>query len=248
MNPVSYASLTYYWSSSSMQANAIIVLNLLGSFLLGIVVGYERSYRGRAAGMRTYGLVCMAATALTVIAGYPSFWYGGNTLPGNTDPTRVVQGIVTGIGFLGAGVIMKDGANIRGLTSAASIWASSVIGVMVGAGFYAAAILMALFSAGGMGLVHRLEAALPQRAVIAVVMRFRKGYHPREDVLQQVALARGYDIQMGTLSISSSEGCPEWRFSAEAQDKHRSVSIPALSAELQGFEGVESFSVSHSRN
>lgn len=75
----------------------IVFFNLFGARILGLVVGYERSYHGRAAGMRTYGLVCMAAAALTVIAGYPSYWFGEQV---NTylagDPTRVIQGIVTG--------------------------------------------------------------------------------------------------------------------------------------------------------
>ena len=112
--------------------------------LLGLLVGYERSYHGRAAGMRTYGIVCMASAALTVFAGYPGFWWGGMEGMAHVpvDPTRVVQGIVTGVGFLGAGVIMKEGLNISGLTTAASIWASSAIGVLVGIGFYGAAIFV----------------------------------------------------------------------------------------------------------
>jgi len=67
-----------------------------------------------------------------------------------TDPTRVVQGIVTGIGFLGAGVIMREGFNISGLTTAASIWASSVIGVAVGLGFYLGAMGLAFLCAMSM--------------------------------------------------------------------------------------------------
>src|SRR4249920_2217483 len=113
--------LQAYWSSGELATNAVILMNLFGALLLGLLVGYERSYRGRAAGMRTYGLVCMASAALTVIAGYPGAWYGGQTAhAAGVDPTRVVQGIVTGIGFLGAGVIMKEGFNISGLTTAAS--------------------------------------------------------------------------------------------------------------------------------
>ena len=77
-----------------------------------MLVGYERSYRGRAAGMRTFGLVCMASAALTVFVGETRYWYGGAAMPNPADATRVVQGIVTGIGFLGAGVIIKDGINI----------------------------------------------------------------------------------------------------------------------------------------
>ena len=147
----SLAQLAAYWSPDQLQVNALVFLNLAGALLLGSMVGYERAYRGRAAGMRTYGLVCMASAALTVVAGYPALWFGGQAGAGTalvTDPTRVIQGIVTGIGFLGAGVIMKDGLNISGLTTAASIWAASAIGVLIGLGFYGAAILLAVLSAG----------------------------------------------------------------------------------------------------
>lgn len=248
MNLISYQNLSTYWSTANLEANAIIILHILGSFFLGLIVGYERSYRGRAAGMRTYGLVCMAATALTVIAGYPAFWYGGQAVLGTPDPTRVIQGIVTGVGFLGAGVIMKEGFNISGLTTAASIWASSVIGILVGVGFYAAAFTMAVLSAVGLSLVFHLESALPQRAVIAVLMRFKHGYRPKEDVLIRLAKERGYLVQAGTLAIKYEDGVPEWRFNAESFDKRSSVPVAALAAELATFEGVSHFSVTNSRN
>src|SRR4051794_16050594 len=97
----SLESLGSYWSGPEVETNMAVFFNLFGALLLGLLVGYERSYHGRAAGMRTYGLVCMASAALTVIAGYPTFWYGGHAASVfNTDPTRVIQGIVTGIGFL----------------------------------------------------------------------------------------------------------------------------------------------------
>src|SRR5438552_9515333 len=112
--------LTSYWSSGELATNVVILLNLIGALALGLMVGYERSYHGRAAGMRTYGLVCMASAALTVISGYPELWFGARHGPAvAADATRVIQGIVTGVGFLGAGVIMKEGFNISGLTTAA---------------------------------------------------------------------------------------------------------------------------------
>ncbi|HEV7815852.1 MAG TPA: MgtC/SapB family protein, partial [Janthinobacterium sp.] len=84
-----------YWSEGELRTNGVILLNLAGALLLGLLVGYERSYHGRAAGMRTYGLVCMASAALTVIGGYPGFWFGGHgSSLGMGDPTRIVQGIV----------------------------------------------------------------------------------------------------------------------------------------------------------
>ena len=98
-----------------------------------MLLGSERAYQGRAAGMRTYGLVCMASCALTVFSGYSHFWWGSHLPAGLApDPTRVIQGIVSGIGFLGAGVIMKDGFTISGLSTAASIWMCSAIGILIG--------------------------------------------------------------------------------------------------------------------
>lgn len=242
-------SLFAYWSMPELAVNLNVIFNLFGALLLGLLVGYERSYHGRAAGMRTYGLVCMASSALTVIVAYSSYWYGSHAgLPSNPDPTRVIQGIVTGIGFLGAGVILHDGFATRGLTSAASIWASSVIGVMMGIGFYLAAIVMALLSVFCMTWITVLENWLPSRQSIAVVLQFRPAFVPREDVLRRLALHRGYEIAKGSISIKFTDGKPEWRFVAVALGKRSEESITALSAELSIFDGIESFHLSHARN
>ena len=94
MTELSFESLATYWSAQTLATNIVVFLNLLGALLLGLLVGYERSYHGRAAGMRTYGLVCMASAALTVIAGFPAYWYGGHAgLVATADPTRIIQGM-----------------------------------------------------------------------------------------------------------------------------------------------------------
>ncbi len=243
--------LASYWSAGEVETNIIIFMNLVGALALGLLVGYERAYHGRAAGMRTYGLVCTASCALVVISGYPGFWYGGHwSLVGAPppDPTRVIQGVVTGIGFLGAGVIMKEGFSISGLTTSASIWASSAIGIMVGVGFYGAAILLALLAASCMTVVSRLEAWLPSRPAVAITLGFRPGFAPRDDVLKRAALDRGYEIAWGTLRIEEKEGRPEWHFVAVALNKNKGSSLPELAAELSHFEGVERFTLSHARN
>ncbi|MDE2585958.1 MAG: MgtC/SapB family protein, partial [Betaproteobacteria bacterium] len=221
MSSLSPEALKVYWSANELATNLLVFANLLGALLLGFIVGYERSYHGRAAGMRTYGLVCMASAALVVIVGYPGSWYGGQApLVGNfdpvRDPTRVIQGIVTGIGFLGAGVIMREGFTISGLTTAASIWASSAIGILVGIGFYGAAILLALLSASCMMFVSRLEAWLPSRPAVAITMRFKPGFTPREETLAQAARDRGYEVATGSLAISFEGERAEWRFVAVA--------------------------------
>ena len=141
------ALLEGYWSLSVVEINLLLFANLSGALLLGLIVGYERSYHSRAAGMRTYGIVCMASCALTVFAGYPGYWWGlaDASHLGPIDPTRVVQGIVTGIGFLGAGVIMRESGNIRGINTAATLWGVAAVGAACGAGFALEAILGALF-------------------------------------------------------------------------------------------------------
>lgn len=246
---LSFESLATYWSGQAVGTNLIVFLNLLGALLLGLVVGYERSYRGRAAGMRTYGLVCMASAALTVIAGYPDHWYGGNMVVSiGADPTRIIQGVVTGIGFLGAGVIMREGFNISGLTTAASIWASSAIGILVGIGFYAAAILLAVLSAGCMTVVSRLEQWLPSRQAIAIVLQFRPEFEPDEALVRRLALSRGYEIATGSMAISSAGSRVEWRFVAVALNKASGAPLTELARELKAHADIESFKLSHARN
>ncbi|MFP5390228.1 MAG: MgtC/SapB family protein [Gammaproteobacteria bacterium] len=242
--------LSAYWSGPELATNGLILLNLFGALLLGLMIGYERSYHGRAAGMRTYGLVCMASAALTVIGGYPGFWFGGHggALAAVTDPTRVIQGIVTGIGFLGAGVIMRQGLNVIGLTTAASIWTSSVVGVLVGVGFYMAAMGLAFFSTMIMIYLNRIEAYLPSRHALAVTMRFKPEFVPREDALRRIALERGYEIAGGSLTISSDKGMQEWHFVALALAKKTGAPLSELAAELSAFDGIYSFHISHARN
>lgn len=241
--------LAAYWSSQEIHTNLIVFLNLLGAMLLGLLVGYERSYHGRAAGMRTYGLVCMASAALTVIGGYPAAWFGGHIgIVGPTDPTRIIQGIVTGIGFLGAGVIMKEGFNISGLTTAASLWAASVIGVMVGVGFYGAAILLALLAAASMIWISKLEAWLPSRHAVAVTIRFQKGIEPVLDNIKRFILDHGYQVATGSMAIGYDDGQPHWHFVIIALNKSSGKPLTEIGANLAKLSNIASFQLSHARN
>lgn len=253
MQFLSYGALQQYWTGSFLEANLLIGLNLLGALMLGMLVGYERSYHGRAAGMRTYGLVCMASTALTVFVGYAKFWYGGvgaglPVLGAGPDPTRVVQGIVTGIGFLCGGVILKDGLSISGLTTAASIWAASAIGVLLGVGFYGAAMMLALLCTVSMSVLHKVERWLPSRSTLGVSLTFKAGFIPKLDVLVRVAAERGYLLLGDSLVITFEDGHPIWKFNAVALDRQRMVSPAQLAEELTAFDGVVSFHLAPARN
>lgn len=245
--------LLRFWSADEIGINLLVFANILGALLLGLVAGYERTYHGRAAGMRTYGLVCMASCALTVLTAHPTHWFGG--LPASTfahyvppDPTRVIQGIVTGIGFLGAGMIMKDGMSISGLTSAASLWASSAIGILVGVGFYAAAILLTLLSASLMMWAARIERLLPSRPAIALTLRFVPGAQPERATVEAATRQRGYQIATGSFHIRFADGRHEWRFVAQEVDRRKAVPLTGLSEDLARLPGLEGFEIGHARN
>ena len=116
---------------------AAIALHLVIALAAGGIIGLERSYHGRPAGFRTHALVCLSSCMLMVLTVYQDTWFSALALDRvSVDPTRMAQGIMTGIGFLGAGVIMREGMTVRGLTTAASIWITAGIGIMIGVGFY----------------------------------------------------------------------------------------------------------------
>ena len=114
-----------------------LALRLLGAAVLGAVIGFEREIHEHPAGMRTHLLVSLGSAAFTVLSiyGFPS---GQGEA---TDTSRVAAQIVTGIGFLGAGAIIKYGTSVRGLTTAASLWATAGVGMAVGAGWWFVALV-----------------------------------------------------------------------------------------------------------
>ena len=114
-----------------MENHHEIALRLILSFLIGTALGVEREYRTKAAGLRTMIVICLGSTIFTEI----SLSIGGNS------PDRIASMIITGIGFLGAGVIFKDGLTISGITTATTIWISAALGMAVGAGEYMIAVV-----------------------------------------------------------------------------------------------------------
>ncbi len=107
------------------------------SLLLGTLVGWERQMGRKPAGLRTHVLVCVGSTMFCLTTSYAYNAFGG----GSMDATRVVHGVVTGVGFLGAGSIMRTEGFVHGLTTAASVWIVSAIGVAVGVHAYALAVI-----------------------------------------------------------------------------------------------------------
>jgi putative Mg2+ transporter-C (MgtC) family protein len=249
MSPFSFENLLVYWSSPELGASIVVLMNLIGALFLGCLVGYERSYRSRAAGMRTLGLVCVASTALTVICGYPHLWYAGHFSTIQVDgTTRVIQGIVTGVGFIGGGVIMKDGTQISGLTTAATIWVVAAIGILLGVGLYPAAIVLALGATAFNMWGAKIEVRLPLQSAINVTIKFKPDALITQDELRNFLGGYGYIMARDSISITIQDEIQEWRFVAIGQDKRRASNIPAIASQIRALPGISHIQLSYVRN
>lgn len=116
-----------------------ILLRLVCAMIVGLVIGTEREYTHRPAGMRTHILVALGA-CVTAVTGELLFHHY-TPMGGSADPARLSAQVITGVGFLGAGTIMKEGLSVKGLTTAASVWAVACLGIASGFGYYSVAIL-----------------------------------------------------------------------------------------------------------
>ena len=140
----------------------VMAFRLLASVVAGGMIGFERSFRGRPAGFRTHTLVCLASTVLMLVTVYEWQWVQARVPETiRLDPTRMAQGIMTGIGFLGAGVIFKESLSVRGLTTAASIWITAAIGILIGIGFYFPAAITTALVLFVLSLFQFIESRMP---------------------------------------------------------------------------------------
>lgn len=172
-----------------------IALHLFGAVLAGGIIGIERSFHARPAGFRTHTLVCLASSLLMLVTLYQWKWLPGVPMDTiRTDPTRMAQGIMTGIGFLGAGVIFKEGLSVRGLTTAASIWVTAAIGILIGVGFYAPAALATAITLGVLSAFRWLEARLPSHSYAHHSLRFDRDEVMPEAEVREFLTRHGFSV------------------------------------------------------
>jgi putative Mg2+ transporter-C (MgtC) family protein len=172
-----------------------ICVRLVAALGIGGLIGFERSYRGRPAGFRTHALVCLSTSLLMLLTAYEDRWVRtAGEVHFTIDPTRMAQGIMTGIGFLGAGAIMKDGLSVRGLTTAASIWITAAIGILIGIGFYEPAILSALLTLFTLSVFQRIERLMPVQFYAHFFVRFARDVAMPEEALRRLVLDHKFTI------------------------------------------------------
>lgn len=189
-----------------------ILYPLLSAWLIGSLIGLERSFRGRPAGFRTHALVAVSSAMLMLLTTQQLQWLGD--IPEDmlrTDPARMAQGIMTGIGFLGAGVIFKEGINVRGLTTAASIWATAAIGILLGVGLYSAGVIAAAITVGTLSLFHLVERRLPTQNYAHLTLRFEREHVPPEHGLRELLKELGYQVSDVGYRLADNGGHFEYR-------------------------------------
>ena len=171
-----------------------ILVRLIAALAAGGIIGLERSFRGRAAGFRTHALVCLASSMLMMVTVYESQWFVHGGVRATVDPTRMAQGIMTGIGFLGAGVIVKEGLTVRGLTTAASIWVTAAIGILTGIGFYYAAGLGVVLVLGTLSVFRWIEGRMPTELYANFTVRFARDAIMPELKVRQLVAQHGFSV------------------------------------------------------
>jgi putative Mg2+ transporter-C (MgtC) family protein len=180
-------------------------LRLLAATLAGGIIGAERAYNGRAAGFRTHILVCVASALLMLLMQYQWLAVPADQLRTiRVDPTRMAQGIMTGIGFLGAGVILHDRQMVRGLTTAASIWVTSAIGIILGSGFYAIGAIAGVLVLGTLSMFRWVEAHIPSRHYARLIVKAELKAIDLEGRIKNILEKEGLKMGGYTFAVSKS--------------------------------------------
>jgi len=218
-----------------------ITLRLLVALALGGALGLERSYHGRPAGFRTHALVGLASGALMLISVYEAEWFRAPAVfRAAIDPTRMAQGIMTGIGFLGAGVIMREGLTVRGLTTAASIWIAASIGILAGIGFYFPAVLTTAIALGALSGFRWIERNIRTEAYAQLVVSFIADRAPRQDDVVALVQQHGFAASGMTHRFKREDALMEYGMTVHSLDR---TAFPRLSDTLRAREDVLEFRI-----
>ena len=219
-----------------------ILTRLLVATMAGGIIGLERSYHGRPAGFRTHTLVCLASSLLMLVTLYQSKWFTG--APPDTvrvDPTRMAQGVMTGIGFLGAGVIMREGLTVRGLTTAASIWITAAIGILAGAGFYSPVFVGSVLTIGVLTVFRKAENLMPSQIFANNTIVFGRDNYMSETEVKELHAKNGFSVATISYRLLERGAQLEYRMTIRTMNPGN---IEKLSKTLLGSPSIVEFNIS----
>lgn len=221
---------------------SVIAAHLALSLAAGGLIGLERTFHGRPAGFRTHALVCLASALLMQFTIYQ--W---RLLPGippetvRTDPTRLAQGIMTGIGFLGAGVIFKEGLSVRGLTTAASIWITAAIGILIGVGFYFPAALATVLTLATLSIFRWIETRMPVQTYAEHRLLFNRQNAISEEGIRDLLKDHGFKVSSISYSVTNDGASFEYRMTIHTAHPDN---MAKLAESLRRLDQVREFQIS----
>jgi putative Mg2+ transporter-C (MgtC) family protein len=218
-----------------------IVIRLFAAAILGSLIGFERSYHGRPAGLRTHALVCTASSLLMLFTVFQLELLEG--IPIETirvDPTRMGQGIMTGIGFLGAGVVLKERLTIRGLTTATSIWMVAAIGIIVGMGFFSAAAVATFVTLLILTVFGKIEQKFPTYAFSRLVIRCNRESILEHGDLIDIVKSNHFKASIPSYHLESSGQAIKYTLTIQTKNPDN---LHTLANELLDHERISEFSI-----
>jgi len=222
--------------------NLELVWPVAASMVAGGLIGVERTYHGHPAGFRTHILVCLTSCLLMLAAMQQSTW-AFTALAGQTvviDPTRMSHGLLTGIGFLCAGVIFREGFSVHGLTTAASLWVTSAIGVLYGVGMTELALIGSAATLGVLGMLRLLDARLPHVGVMDVTLRWKRGEAPSGLAVRDLLRAKGVKVVRLGHVMSHDGAIHEHHLKVKG---HVPIDVDGLVSHLGDQSGLAGFSI-----
>jgi putative Mg2+ transporter-C (MgtC) family protein len=217
-----------------------MLLRVLAAVIAGAMIGYERSYHGRPAGLRTHTLVCTASSLLMLVTVYEAHWVRLATDMVRLDPTRMAQGIMTGIGFLGAGVIIKEGLSVRGLTTAASIWITAAIGILAGIGFYFPLTIGVVITVGVLSALRIIESRMPSQAYFHFDVRYSHAGGMTKEELRRLVVQHGFSIANFSYRLHGADRVRRHSMVIRTSDR---TSVDRLYDTLERTESILEFSI-----
>lgn len=194
------------------QEYASVLIPLCSAWLAGSLVGLERSFHGRPAGFRTHALVCISSALLMLATVHQQQWTGNLPIDAiATDPTRMAQGIMMGIGFIGAGVIFQEGLTVHGLTTAASIFMTAALGILFGIGYYIPAVAATIITLAVLAIFRSIESRIPTQNILKHALRFQRNSTLPEEDVRALLKAHGFVVSKMGYALSADGRTFEYR-------------------------------------
>ena len=222
----------------TMAPLAEISLRLALALGAGAAIGLERTFHGRPAGFRTHALVSLGAALLMTCAVF--MLAGAGPLGDPAAPSRIAQGVMTGIGFLGAGVIFKERLSVQGLTTAASVWITAALGLLFGAGFWAPGVISLGAILLTLTVLRFVEDHMPRQVFVLCSLKFARDDAMSPEEVRTLFEGFGFKALRFNFKLDEATGLHEYRFYARTRTP---LTIDSLADRLQALPRLKGFEV-----